>query len=557
MNGAGGPPKVGANHTAMTPLQLLARTAAVHPDHCAVIHGPRRYTWAQHFERCRRLCSALCKRGIGHGDVVSSMLGNTPECLEAHQGVPMTGATLNPMNTRLDARTTAFILGHAEAKILIVDTEFSKVVGEALQMMEAGKRPFVIDVDDQLCAERGPRLGSMDYEAFIAAGDPNEPWEFQGDEWDAISLNYTSGTTADPKGCLLHHRGLYLNSLNNIVTWSMPRHSVYLWTLPMFHCNGWCFPYTVTALAGTHVCLRKVVAADIFAAIADHKVTHLCGAPIVMSTMLQFEGKRTWAHDVRMMTAASAPPAPMLAKMGNLGIEVSHVYGLTEVYGPAVVCEWKEKWNSLPVEDQAVIKARQGVRYLACEGLDVLDEESMNPVPRDGATIGEVCFRGNLVMKGYLKNPKATSEAFNKGWFHTGDLAVVHPDGYLQLKDRSKDIIISGGENISSLEVESILFGHPKILEAAVVARADEKWGETPCAFITVGEGHTLTEEELYRWCQQQMPRFMVPRTYIFMELPKTSTGKVQKHVLRAQVKELKKPSFSIKSSDDQRKSKL
>jgi len=421
--------------------------------------------------------------------------------------------------------------------------------------MPEGQRPLVVDVDDPLCLEKGPLIGSMNYEELLLEGNPCATWYPPEDEWDAITLCYTSGTTADPKGVLLHHRGAYLNGLNNIVTWGMPRHSVYLWTLPMFHCNGWIFPYSITAIAGTHVCLRKVVADDIFAAVREHKVTHLCGAPIVMSTMLQYKGPRDWSHQVKMMTAASAPPAPILAQMQAFGIEVSHVYGLTEVYGPAVVCEWKEEWSELPLEEQAVLKARQGTRYVAMEYVDVVDPETRQPVPRDGTTMGEVVLRGNIVMKGYLKNPEATAKAFNGGVFNSGDLAVMHPDGYLQIKDRSKDIIISGGENIATLEVESILFKHPKIAECAVVARPDEKWGETPCAWIVCKEGESMKEAEIYQWCQENMVRYMVPRTFVFEDLGpvKTSTGKIQKHVLRAKAKQLTNESIKITSADEKK----
>jgi len=437
---------------------------------------------------------------------------------------------------------------HSQAKLLITDTEYSATVSEALKMLEPGERPIVVDVDDELCELRGPRLGELTYEDLLASGDAAFEGMPTADEWDALALCYTSGTTADPKGVVLQHRGCYLNALNNAVTWGMERHAVYLWTLPMFHCCGWCFPWTVTMLAGTHVCLRKVDPAKIFSLISEHRVTHLCGAPIVMTAMLSHSGAKSWQHQLRMMTAASAPPAPIIEGMQKLGIEITHVYGLTEVFGPAVVCEWKEDWNSLPVVEQAKIKARQGVRYVALEGLMVADPETMKPVPRDGKTMGEVFMRGNLVMKGYLRNPDTTKKSFQGGWFHTGDLAVWCEDGYIQLKDRSKDIIISGGENISSLEVESILYKHPKVAEAAVVARDDSKWGETPCAFLELKPGQTVTDEELYRWCRENMVNYMVPRTFIVEALPKTSTGKVQKHVLRNRTKELTKPTFGTSS---------
>mmetsp|Transcript_24405 Transcript_24405/g.72786 ORF Transcript_24405/g.72786 Transcript_24405/m.72786 type:complete len:554 (+) Transcript_24405:60-1721(+) len=541
-------PKVAANYVALSPLQFLERSAAVHPDRVAVIHGPKQLTWKEVFARSCSLASALCRHGLKTGDAVSVLLNNTPEHLECLHGVPMSGAVLNPLNFRLDARNVAFCIRHAGAKVLITDTEFSKVAGDALQLLPPEERPFVVDVDDDLCETRGPRLGSITYEELLARGDPS----FQGvpvaDEWDALALCYTSGTTADPKGVVLHHRGCYLNALNNSVTWGMERHAVYLWTLPMFHCCGWCFPWTVTMLAGTHVCLRKVDPAKIFSLIAEHRVTHMCGAPIIMTALLSHPGPKPWQHQLKMMTAASAPPAPVIEGMQRLGIDITHVYGLTEVFGPAVVCEWKGEWNSLPIDQQAKIKARQGVRYLALEGLMVADPETLKPVPRDGETMGEVFFRGNLVMKGYLKNPSASEQSFKGGWFHSGDLAVWCEDGYIQLKDRSKDIIISGGENISSLEVESILYKHPKIAEAAVVAREDEKWGETPCAFLELKPGQSMTDEEIYQWCKENMVHYMVPRTFVVEPLPKTSTGKVQKHVLRTRTKELKKTSFTIKS---------
>lgn len=470
------------------------------------------------------------------------MLANTPEYLECFHGIPMTGAIINCLNTRLDPRTVAFCLKHSGAKILITDTEFSTTVGEALGMLETEERPEIIDLDDHQCPERGPALGKISYDQFLATGDQVFENFFPADEWDGLSLCYTSGTTSDPKGVVLHHRGCYLNAVNNVVSWNMPKHSVYLWTLPMFHCMGWCFPWTMSVLAGTHICLRKVEAAKIFHFITEHKVTHMCGAPIVMTALLAHKGPKTWTHKLSMMTAASAPPAPVIQGMQQLGVDIAHVYGLTEVFGPVTVCEWKEEWNALSIEEQARIKAQQGVRYLALEGLMVGDPETLRPVPKDGQTMGEVFMRGNLVMKGYLKNSKTTEESLKGGWFHTGDLAVWGKDGYIQLKDRSKDIIISGGENVSTLEVESILYKNPKVSEAAVVARPDDKWGETPCAFVELKAN--CTEDELYRWCQENMPRYMVPRTFVFGPLLKTSTGKVQKHMHRKQAKELTKPTF-------------
>lgn len=557
VNGPDGPPRTEANHSALSPLQFLERSASIFPDRVGIVHGGLRRTWAEVYQRCRRLSSALQSRGVQRGDVVAVMLSNTPEHIESHFGVPMCGAVLNPLNYRLDVRNITFMLIHAEAKVVIVDREFAESMAKAIAAMPEDKRPLVVDVDDPMYTESGGQLiGAMTYEQLLAEGDPNASWSLPPDEWDAISLCYTSGTTADPKGVLLHHRGAYINGLNNLVTWSMPRHSIYLWTLPMFHCNGWYFHYSITANAGTHVCLRKVVAADIFGAIIDHGVTHLCGAPIVMSTMLQYDGPRTWSQKVSMMTAASAPPAPILAKMQSFGIDVTHVYGLTEVYGPAVVCEWKSEWDALPIAEQAVLKARQGTRYVAMEYVDVVDPETKKPVPRDGTTIGEVVFRGNIVMKGYLKNPSATAKAFEGGMFNSGDLAVMHPDGYIQLKDRSKDIIISGGENISTLEVESLLLEHPKIAEVAVVARPDEKWGETPVAWIVCRPGEVLADQELFEWCRAKMPRYMVPRTFVFdsLERVKTSTGKVQKHVLRKEAQALTKQPMAITSADDRQK---
>jgi len=531
-----------ANHVPLTPLSFLDRTAAVFPSRLAVAHGRRRYSWAEAAERCRRLGSALAARGVGKGDTVAAMLTNTPEAFEAAHGVPMTGAVLNMLNTRLDAEALAFMLDHAEARILLTDTEFAPTIKAALGLVRrdpARRELMVIDVDDSE-GPGGERLGETDYESFLAAGDPGYRGTRPGDEWDAIALNYTSGTTGDPKGVVYHHRGAYLNALGNVLVWGMKMHPVYLWTLPMFHCNGWCFPWTITAQAGTHVCLRKVEAKAIYDAFADEGVTHLCGAPIIMSMLLNAPDavRRAFPQAVQMMTAASAPPAAVLEGMDRLGIEVTHVYGLTEVYGPAVVCAWQDEWSSRPIEAQADLKARQGVRYPVLEGLMVADPETLEPVPADAATMGEVFMRGNVVMKGYLKNPSATDKAFKGGWFHTGDLGVLHPDGYVELKDRSKDIIISGGENISTIEVEGVLYRHPAVLEAAVVARPDEKWGETPCAFVTLRPDATATDEEIIAFCRQHLARFKCPRTVVFGELPKTSTGKVQKFVLRERAKQ-------------------
>ena len=528
-----------ANHMPLTPLSFIERAAAVHPDRLAVVHGTQRYTWAETYARCRRLASALRRRGIAKNDTVAMMAANTPQLLEAHFGVPMLGAVLNALNTRLDAKTIAFILDHGEAKALITDREFSPIVGPALKQL--GKKLLVIDIDDPLGAP-GEALGEIDYESFLGSGDPDFAWSYPEDEWDAIALNYTSGTTGNPKGVVLHHRGAYLNAIGNLMAWSMPRHPVYLWTLPMFHCNGWCFPWTIAALSGTNVCLRRVEAAAIFTAIAQEKVTHLCGAPIVVNLLLNAsdEQRRDFGgRTIAMMTAGSAPPAAVLQGIEAMGFAMTHVYGLTEVYGPVTVCEWHRNWDALGDEERASLKARQGVRYPVLEGLMVADPQTLEPVPRDGQTMGEIFMRGNVVMKGYLKNPKASHEAFAGGWFHTGDLAVAHPDGYVEIKDRSKDIIISGGENISTIEVEGVLYRHPDVLEAAVVARPDQRWGETPCAFVTLKPGHNTTAEQIIAYCRDHLAHFKAPKTIVFGALPKTSTGKVQKFQLRDQAKNL------------------
>lgn len=528
-----------ANFQPLTPLSFLERAAAVFPGHTAIIHGPLRRSYAEFYARARRLASALAQCGIGRGHTVAVVLANTPAMLEAHYGVPMTAAVLNTINTRLDAATIAFTLDHADAKVLIVDREFSAVVRDALA--RAKVKPLVIDYDDAEYAGAGERLGTIEYEDFLASGDPQFAWRMPDDEWDAISLNYTSGTTGDPKGVVYHHRGAYLLAIGNVVTGSMAKHSVYLWTLPMFHCNGWCFPWSLSVVAGTHVCLRQVRAAAMYDAIAKHKVTHLCGAPIVMSTLLNAPAaeKKPLPHVVEFFTAAAPPPEAVLAAMKDAGFNVTHLYGLTETYGPAVVNDWHRAWDALSGSEQAARKARQGVRYLPLEALDVLDPETMQPVPRDGETLGEVMFRGNVVMKGYLKNKAATDKAFAGGWFHSGDLGVMHPDGYLQLKDRSKDIIISGGENISSIEVEDALYKHPAVQAAAVVAKADQKWGETPCAFVELKPGKEASADELIAWCRRNLAGFKCPRTIVFAELPKTSTGKIQKFKLREMAKEV------------------
>ncbi len=527
-----------ANFQPLTPLSFLERAAVVFPDRTAIVHGARTWTYAQFYERARRLASALAQRGIGRGDTVSVMLANTPAMLDAHYGVAMTGGVLNTLNTRLDAAILAFTLDHAETKVLITDREYSKVIKEALAGAKA--KPLVIDYDDPEYSGPGERLGAIEYEEFLGGGDPAFAWRMPGDEWDAICLNYTSGTTGDPKGVVYHHRGAALLAMGNVLTCAMGRHPVYLWTLPMFHCNGWCFPWTISIVAGTHVCLRYVRAAPIYDAIARLKVTHLCGAPIVMSTLLNASAdeKQPLPHTVEFVTAAAPPPEAVLAAMRAAGFNVTHVYGLTETYGPASVNEWHSEWDQLPAAEQAARKARQGVNYPVLQALDVLDPETMEAVPRDGATIGEVMFRGNVVMRGYLKNPSATEKSFAGGWFHSGDLGVIHPDGYIQLKDRSKDIIISGGENISSIEVEDALYKHPAVQAAAVVAKPDEKWGETPCAFIELKPGTSATAEDLIAWCRNHLAGYKCPRHIVFVELPKTSTGKVQKFKLREMAKE-------------------
>jgi len=526
-----------ANFQPLTPLGFLERAASVFPRHTAIIHGKLRRDYADFYARARRLASALEKRGIGRGDTVSVMLANTPAMLEAHYGVPMCKAVLNTLNTRLDAAIIAFSLDHAGTKVLITDREYSKIVKDALALAKV--KPLVIDYDDPEYSGAGERLGEIEYEDFIAQGNPDYAWAMPDDEWDAITLNYTSGTTGDPKGVVYHHRGAHLLSVGNVVTCAMRKHPVYLWTLPMFHCNGWCFPWSISVAAGTHVCLRYVRAAAMYDAMATHKVTHLCGAPIVMATLLNAPEveKKPLPHVVEFFTAAAPPPEAVLAAMKEAGFNVTHLYGLTESYGPAVVNDWHQSWNALPAAEQAVKKARQGVRYGALEGLDVIDPETMQPVPRDGETLGEVMMRGNVVMKGYLKNRKSTGEAFAGGWFHTGDIGVMHADGYIQLKDRSKDIIISGGENISSIEVEDALYKHPAVMAVAVVAKPDDKWGETPCAFVELKVGMSATPEELTQWCRKHLAGYKVPRHVVFAEIPKTSTGKIQKFKLREMAK--------------------
>jgi fatty-acyl-CoA synthase len=528
-----------ANFQPLTPINFLARAAAVFPSQIAIVHGDLRRDYAAFYARSRRLASALAKLGIKRGDTVSVMLANTPAMLECHYGAPMTGAVLNTLNTRLDAAVLAFTLDHAEAKVLIVDREYTGVMKAALEL--ASVKPLVIDYDDPVYDGPGEPLGEIDYEDFVASGDPDYAHAPPSDEWDAISLNYTSGTTGDPKGVVYHHRGAYLLALGNVLTGDMGRHPVYLWTLPMFHCNGWCFPWALSVVAGTHVCLRQVRAGHIYELMAEHGVTHLCGAPIVMSTLLGASPaeKRELKTTARFFTAAAPPPQAVLAAMKEAGFEVTHLYGLTETYGPAAVNEWRDEWDALDGPAQAEKKARQGVRYCVLDDLEVIDPETMRAAPRDGETMGEVMFRGNIVMKGYLKNKHASDEAFRGGWFHSGDLGVMHKDGYIQLKDRSKDIIISGGENISSIEVEDALFKHPKVRAAAVVARPDDKWGETPCAFVELREGAAATAEELIAWTRDNLAHFKCPRHVVFVELPKTSTGKIKKFVLREMARKL------------------
>jgi fatty-acyl-CoA synthase len=527
-----------ANYQPLTPIGLLERAASVYPEHTAIIHGTRRIGYREFYTRARQLASALAARGIGPGDTVSVMLSNTPAMLEAHYAVPMIGAVLHCMNTRLDPPILAFQLDHAGSKLLLSDREFSPLMKEALALAKV--TPLVIDYHDAEFPDLGPPLSDLDYEAFLSAGDPNFAWRMPEDEWEAISLNYTSGTTGNPKGVVYHHRGAALMCYANTIATGMTRHPVYLWTLPMFHCNGWCFPWTLSLVAGTHVCLRWVRAKAMYDAIVDHKVTNLSGAPIVMATLLNAkpEERREITHRVAFNHAAAPPPEEVMARMNEAGFALTHLYGLTETYGPATLNEWHSAWDALSKAEKDAKRARQGVRYPALEGLTVMDPVTMTEVPADGETLGEVMFRGNIVMKGYLKNPEATAEAFAGGWFHSGDLGVLHPDGYIQLKDRSKDVIISGGENISSIEVEDVLYKHPLVAVAAVVAKPDEKWGETPCAFVELKPGTSATEEEMIAWCRERLAHYKAPRRIVFAEVPKTSTGKIQKFKLREMAKD-------------------
>ena len=526
-----------ANYVALSPLSYLERSAQVYPTRLSVVHGARRFTWAETYTRCRRLASALAARGIGRGDTVAVMLSNVPAMFEAHFGVPMTGAVLNTLNTRLDAEAIAFMLGHGEAKVLITDPEFAPIVSAALDKLD-GPKPLVIDALDPEFPGTD-QLGEIEYEAFIDGGDPEYAWQLPADEWDAIALNYTSGTTGNPKGVVYHHRGAYLNAASNIISWGMPAHSVYLWTLPMFHCNGWCFPWTMAANAGVNVCLRKVEPALIFELIRQYKVSHMCGAPIVYGMMINapIQLREGIEHKVSGLIAGAAPPAAIIEGAERMGFDITHVYGLTETYGPASVCAKHPEWDALPIDQRAERNGRQGVRHHMQEAVTVLDPLDMSEVPADSETMGEIMFRGNIVMKGYLKNEKATIESFAGGWFHTGDLAVMHPDRYVKIKDRSKDVIISGGENISSLEVEEVLFRHPAVMMAAVVAKPDEKWGEVPAAYVEVKEGADVTAESIIEHCRAHLARYKVPKHVEFCVLPKTSTGKIQKFVLREQAK--------------------
>ena len=524
-----------ANYAPLTPISFLHRTALTYPLHTAVIYGDLRRNWSETYARCRQLASALQNTGLQKGDVVGFMAANTPELYEAHFGVPMAGMVLNALNYRLDARTIAYIIDHAGIKLLVTDREFSTIVKQAVSL--AKYTPVLIDIDDPN-AQGGVLLGAQDYEAFIAGGDPDFTYKPPAEEWDTISINYTSGTTGDPKGVVYHYRGAYLNALGNALEWDMTAHPTYLWTLPMFHCNGWCFPWTVAAKAGVNICIRKVTAANIYGAIAEHGADHLCGAPIVLGMMINAGAeKRVFDHSCKVMTAAAPPPAKILQSMVQEGFEMTHSYGLTETYGPCVSCAWHGEWDALPIGKQANLKARQGVAYIVQEDCKVLNPDTMQEVPHDGETMGEVMMRGNITMKGYLDNAAATDAAFANGWFHSGDLGVVHGDGYIQLRDRAKDIIISGGENISSIEVESCLYAHAAVAACAVVARPDEKWGETPCAFIELKPGMQASEAEIFDHCRAHLASFKVPRTVVFSKVPKTSTGKIQKVPLRAVAK--------------------
>ncbi|MDB5872622.1 MAG: acyl-CoA synthetase [Ramlibacter sp.] len=530
-------PRCQANFAPLSPLSFIERTAELYPERVAVIHGGLRRTWGETYSRCRQLASALANKGIAKGDTVAVMLPNTPAMVEAHFGIPMSGAVLNALNTRLDAETIAFMLDHGEAKVVIVDPEFAGVMKQAVALRKDKRSLLVIDVQDALYTGTTERIGNLEYEQFLASGDADYAWQLPADEWDAIALNYTSGTTGNPKGVVYHHRGAAINAISNILEWDLPKHAVYLWTLPMFHCNGWCFPWTVAARAGVNVCLRKVEAKAIIDSIKANRVTHYCGAPIVHGMLVNApdEMKQGLPTGVKAMVAGAAPPASMIEGMERMGFDLIHVYGLTETYGPATVCAKSAEWDGVDIGERARLNARQGVRYHLQRDARVIDPASMRPVPQDGETMGEIMFRGNITMKGYLKNPGATQEAFAGGWFRTGDLAVQYADGYIKIKDRSKDVIISGGENISSIEVEDVLYRHPDVLAAAVVAKPDPKWGETPCAFVELKAGATATREEIVAHCKKHLAGFKVPKAVVFGELPKTSTGKIQKFELRKQ----------------------
>ena len=530
-------PQTPANHAPISPRSFIERTAEVYPTRLAIVHGDLRQDWATTYRRTRQLASALAQAGIGKNDTVAVMLPNTPPMVEAHFGIPMAGAVLNALNTRLDPETVAFMLDHGEAKAVIVDPEFAGVMKKALALRQSTRPVLVIDVEDALYTGATEKLGAVTYEAFVASGDANFAWSLPANEWDAIALNYTSGTTGNPKGVVYHHRGAATNAISNILEWDMPKHAAYLWTLPMFHCNGWCFPWTVAARAGVNVCLRKVDAQAMFDAMRDQGVTHYCGAPIVHGLLVNAPAamKAGVPAGIKAMVAGAAPPASMIEGMEQMGFDLTHVYGLTEVYGPATVCPKHPEWDALDIGDRARLNARQGVRYHLQRDVRVLNPETMQPVPQDGETMGEIMFKGNITMKGYLKNPKATQEAFAGGWFHSGDLAVQYPDGYFKIKDRSKDIIISGGENISSIEVEDVLYRHPAVLAAAVVAKPDARWSETPCAFVELKADAEVTAEQIVAHCKLHLAGFKVPRAVVFGELPKTSTGKIQKYELRKQ----------------------
>ena len=528
-----------ANHLALSPLTFIERAAKVYPERTAIVHGALRQSWRETYARCRRLASGLARLGVRPGDTVAVMAPNIPALYEAHFGVAMAGAVLNALNTRLDAETLSFILEHGAAVVLLTDREYAPVMAQALA--QTRRRIRVVDIDDPEYGGAGELIGEMSYEALLASGDPAAGFPWPADEWQSLCLNYTSGTTGRPKGVLYHHRGAYLNAMGNALACDMRQHAVYLWTLPMFHCNGWSFPWTIALLAGTNVCLRRVEAGAIFDAIQAHGVDYFCAAPVVLGMLINSPPaiKRRAVRPVQVLTGGSPPPAAVIAAMDELGIDVTHLYGLTESYGPSISCAWHEAWSDLPLDEQAALKARIGVRKHTMEQVRVLDPATLEPVPPDGATVGEIMMRGNTLMKGYLKNPQATAEAFAGGWFHTGDLGVVHPDGYMQIKDRAKDIVISGGENISTVEVEDALYAHPAVLEAAVVARPDAKWGETPCAFVTLKDGCAATAEELASFCRGRLAGFKVPRTFVFGPLPKTATGKIQKYLLRVQARQL------------------